>query len=313
MRFSEFLVESNNQFYTDIKDVKEWLSLNNIKGNSFINEDLSVEIEGDITIETSVNGKLPVKFGKVSGIFGVTTSAQLVSLIGSPWKCSIFSITNCKTIKTLEGAPSEFSVLMGRNTGIENLKGLPKEKCGELDFGDCSSLTSLEGCSRTVTKMMLMNCHKLKSLVGGPEYVNETFNLSSCDLRSLEGSPIRVHGSYGLSGNKNLTSLEGITRNIGENLVLGDLPKIKSLKNIHKIIDHVGNVEFGDYFFDMLGVILIADRITWIQFMSTRTGIYLDNKRIATILSKYAGKGRDGVMKAQQDLIDANLERVAHL
>ena len=50
--------------------VEAWLKLNNIK-NYTVNEDLSVDVAGDVSLLELNIVELPVKFRTVSGNFGV--------------------------------------------------------------------------------------------------------------------------------------------------------------------------------------------------------------------------------------------------
>jgi hypothetical protein len=43
------------------------------------------------------------------------------------------------------------------------------------------------------------------------------------------------------------------------------------------------------------------------------TRVYLDNEQVAKILNRHLGKGRAGMLMAQEELIDAGLEECARL
>jgi len=43
------------------------------------------------------------------------------------------------------------------------------------------------------------------------------------------------------------------------------------------------------------------------------TEVYLDNKQVKEILNRHLGKGRAGMLMAQEELIDAGLEEFAQL
>lgn len=117
------------------------------------------------------------------------------------WKSTkCFDCSNCKSLKSLEGAPKEikFDFDCSRCNSLKSLKGAPKEVGGNFSCSFCYSLESLKGCPEKVGgNFSCSHCHSLTSLKGVPEKVEGYFNCSYCqNLKSLEGSPRKVNAEF---------------------------------------------------------------------------------------------------------------------
>ena len=123
--------------------------------NYTINDDGSVDVDGNVRLYGELLTKLPLKFGKVTGYFNCSNN-QLISLEGSPhWVGNHFDCDNNKitsldgsphwvggnfdcsrnNLKTLEGGPEV--VINGyycRNNNLNNFKGFPEDFDGYTDF-----------------------------------------------------------------------------------------------------------------------------------------------------------------------------------
>jgi len=136
-----------------------------------------------------------------------------------------------------------------------------------------------------------------------------TFRMIDCGLTSLKGFPRVMHGVeswVNCSTNKELTSLEGITRSAYEIVFTGT--GIKSLKNIHKQIDECDRIFISDVERDMLGVILIPG-LNHLKYKDKN----VNTTKAVNIISKYLGKGKAGVLEAQTELEESDLEEFASL
>ena len=150
--------------------------------------------------------------------------------------------------------------------------------------------------------------NRLTSIEGAPSHVDGYFNCASNELTSLEGAPSRVDGNFDCAYNK-LTSLEGAPSHVGGDFYCHN-NKLTSLKDVHK---HVTEIKGEFYAFKnpinshVLGLLLIKGV----------TGVHLDNKqveeKVEEILNSYLGKGRVGMLMAQEELIEAGLEEFAQL
>lgn len=73
---------SMSEFLSNKNDIKRWLDKYKIK-NYIINDDLSVDANGDIDISNQDLEVIPVKFGKVTGSFWCSHN-KLINLEGAP-------------------------------------------------------------------------------------------------------------------------------------------------------------------------------------------------------------------------------------
>jgi len=152
------------------------------------------------------------------------------------------------------------------------------------DF-NCSfnRLTSLEGAPSHVGGHFYCNDNELTSLEGAPSHVGGNFNCSYSELPSLEGAPSHVGGNFNCSYSE-LPSLKDVHKHIAE--IKGVLCAIEN-----PISSHV------------LGLLLIKGV----------TKVRLDNGQVEEILNRHLGKGRAGMLMAQEELIEAGLEEFAQL
>ena len=146
-----------------------------------------------------------------------------------------------------------------------------------------NELTSLEGAPRHVGGKFSCSTNKLTSLKGAPEYVGGLIDCSTNKLTSLEGAPIRCGGIY-CNNNDTLTSLKDIHKHVKE--INGYFKAV-----VNPIKSHV------------LGLLLIKG-ITLIN---------LKHAQVEEILNRHLGKGRAGMLMAQEELIEAGLEEFAQL
>lgn len=173
-------------------------------------------------------------------------------------------------------------------------------------YGDktFTRLTSLKGCPNHITGDFYCNDNEIDTLIGGPSIVDGDFICNRNNLTTLEGSPEKVGASFFCPENR-LTSLKGITKNIGQSLNCSN-NSIASLKGVHEHVTSVGSVFFATenpIKSHVLGLMLIKDL----------KQIRLDNKQVEEILNRHLGKGRAGMLEAQEELIDAGLEEFAQL
>jgi len=132
-----------------------------------INNDWSVDIDGDVFLYNEGLTKLPIKFNHVSGNFN----------------CSKNNLT------TLEGSPQS----VGGNfwcdgNELTSLYGVPKSVGGYFDCSD-NNLTTLEGGPQSVGGDFYCDDNRLTTLEGAPKSVGYDFNCSLNKILTFEGSP----------------------------------------------------------------------------------------------------------------------------
>jgi len=151
--------------------------------------------------------------------------------------------------------------------------------------------------------IFLCSNNKLTSLAGAPSHVGGSFYCSSNELTSLEGAPSHVGGDFSCSVNQ-LTSLEGAPSHVGS--FYCSYNKLTSLKDVHK---HIAEMKGALYASDNP----IKSHVLGLLLIKGVTEVYLDNKQVKEILNRHLGKGRAGMLMAQEELIDAGLEEFAQL
>jgi len=134
--------------------------------NYIINEDGTVDVEGDADLEHKRLKQLPLRFGNMTGNFNCFDN-DLTSLEGSPtiiggdFYCSINMLTS------LEGSPTSVggNFRCGYN-GLTSLVGAPTAVGGSF-YCDENQLTTLEGAPVTIGGDLICSYNKLISTYSG--------------------------------------------------------------------------------------------------------------------------------------------------
>ena len=123
--YKSYKIFENNQ--TD-EEIHELCRKYNIE-NYTINEDKSIDVDGNVDLYYKNLTKLPLNFRNVSGGFG----------------CSL------NNLETLEGAPETVgSYFSCGDNNLETLKGSPRRVGGDFECGGNKNLMSLEGITPTI-------------------------------------------------------------------------------------------------------------------------------------------------------------------
>lgn len=113
-----------NVEYNPKKKIISWLNRMRIK-NYVINDDLTVDVKGNVNLKDKDLTEIPIKFNTVNGYFSCATNL-LTSLIGSPEIVDDFFSCTWNSLTTLIGGPK---IVKHRyyclNNQLENLNGLP--------------------------------------------------------------------------------------------------------------------------------------------------------------------------------------------
>jgi len=155
--------------------------------NYTFNDDLSIDVNGNVDLSYMGLTKISIVFRNVSGDFDCSNN-KLTSLLGCPK--TVLGYLNCSfnNLTSLEGG----SGTVGGNFHCYNNK-----------------LTSLEGGPGAVGVNFICSSNKLVSLEGSPETIGGNFYCYENKLTSLEGGPKTVGGDFNCHHNM-LTSLDGI-------------------------------------------------------------------------------------------------------
>jgi hypothetical protein len=175
---------------------------------------------------------------------------------------------------------------------VKSLGDLIDPKTDKYYTGEISVTGSVNIGASLITKLPV----KFGS-VGG------SFSCYNNRLTSLHGAPSSVGGDVFCNHN-NLTSLQGAPSSIGGSFFGGE-NKLTSLEGIHKLIKKIG----GGFYCNSnpiksggIGLILIEGL----------TQIGADPPAFK-IIRKYLGQGKKGLLRCQDELIDAGYEEFARL
>jgi hypothetical protein len=117
--------------------------------NYTINPDGSIDVNGDVNLNSDVLIKLPLNFNKVTGHFDCCDN-NLTTLEGSPREVGSYFDCSYNQLNTLEGSPTEVGGYFNCGTNkLTTLEGGPKEVGGNF-YCHSNQLTSLEGGPKEV-------------------------------------------------------------------------------------------------------------------------------------------------------------------
>ena len=157
------LVDKTDEY---IKDEIEKFLKENYNGTIKISQ----KPNADGKYEVSSTGNIRVKNRNTTSL---TNGVFIWTIVDGP-----FSVINCNSLKSLEGAPETFG--------------------GDFNCTDCDSLISLKGAPKKVGRNFnCSECTSLKSLEGAPKKVGGNFYCHSCNsLKSLDGAPKEIGGNF---------------------------------------------------------------------------------------------------------------------
>lgn len=137
-----------SQFFKTREETEVWLKEMGVE-NYTINEDLTVDVDGDVTLYKKNLASLPVTFGKVSKNFDCTYN-QLTSLKGGPQSIGNDFICSENKLTSLENAPQSVGgdFYCSANQ-LASLVGSPIFVGGHFDCSD-NQLVNLKGVPQSV-------------------------------------------------------------------------------------------------------------------------------------------------------------------
>jgi hypothetical protein len=139
------LIAETTQLTVGRSEIEEWLRENSIYDYR-INDDLTVDIRGDLIFNFSQIKRIPFQFGIVSGKY--VCAHRLLTLEGSPRRVEgDLSISHISELTSLKGAPEYVGrdLIFGNCHRVKSLVGAPKEIGGDFTISNASSLESLAG------------------------------------------------------------------------------------------------------------------------------------------------------------------------
>ena len=127
----------------DKVSIENWLKKYEVE-NYTINEDMSIDVDGDVDLTDSSLIEIPVKFRSVSGSFYCYNNL-LTSLEGCPEVVNNDFYCYGNQLTSLLGGPKKVGDFSCSGNLLTSLEGCPIEVVGDFYCYD-NRLTSLEGC-----------------------------------------------------------------------------------------------------------------------------------------------------------------------
>jgi hypothetical protein len=149
--------------------------------NYTINEDGSIDVDGNVDLSFSNLSKLPLKFVRVTGSF----------------------VCRFNQLTTLEGCPKQVGgSFTCDNNKLTTLEGCPKEVGGGF-YCDDNQITTLLGCPEYVRGNFWCFNNKLTTLEGCPGVVGGNFDccLNQLTIINSELESVKVRGEFRMSSN----------------------------------------------------------------------------------------------------------------
>jgi len=179
--YESILLENQNTNNIDLELLKSC-----IKGTYTINDDGSIDVNGNVELNNKNLTKIPFKFRNVRGGFFCSNN-QLTSLDGAPNNVGGYFYCNNNQLTTLDGVPNTV---------------------GGGFYCNNNQLTSLGGAPNNVGGDFCCYGNQLTSLEGAPNTVGGNFHCYYNQLTTLKGAPNTVGGSFYCYGNSNLSYSE---------------------------------------------------------------------------------------------------------
>jgi len=151
---------------TNTSEIEAICNEYNIK-NYNINDDGSIDVDGDVDLFNKGLKVLPLKFRKVSGDFHCSYN-QLISLEGAPQSIGGNFYCNYSKLTSLESAP--------------------KRVGGDFECGS-NKLTTLEGAPQRVDGNFYCSYNQLTTLEGVPQRMGEYFSCNNNNLKNIDYLP----------------------------------------------------------------------------------------------------------------------------
>ncbi len=233
-KINKKIYDDNDSYVTRFDGLNEVeiLDLLRIK-NYKLNDDGTIDVNGDVDLSQINISKLPLKFGRVTGSFDCSEN-KLVSLEGSPIFVGVDFKCDNNQLTTMDHCPTK----VGRDiwcyyNKLKSLEGCPTEVSGNFFCGN-NQISSLKGCPTKVGGNFACSYNLLTSLVGCPSEVGGgDFSCNDNLLTILDGISKGVKKLN--CDNNQLVSLIGCTSKIKKISCKNN--KLTSLKGSPKILE----------------------------------------------------------------------------
>ncbi len=147
---------------TDIKLIVGFCESNKIT-NYKINDDGSIDVNGNVEFSLKYHSKIPIKFNKVTGYFIISYSkyTKLQSLENSPREVGRYFNCSNLQLQSLKGSPDYIGEhFLCYNNNLTTLNYYPKFVGGKFECVN-NPLESLDGYTGDYNKLLCDNKEKL--------------------------------------------------------------------------------------------------------------------------------------------------------
>jgi len=211
--------------------------------NYTINNDLSIDVNGNVDLSSRNLEYLPLRFNYVSSYFSCYDN-ELKTLEGCPQKIGSFFSCGINELKTLKGSPQT----VGRGfycfkNELKTLEGCPQIVNGDFDCSD-NKLESLEGSPKTVGVDFYCYKNELKDLEHFPEVsgtIDIEDNIVYClvytfiENEETDSFMIEDFIDYEIVRNRDTVMLDRLQTFIRDNDL--EMPNLNKIKEHYKIIE----------------------------------------------------------------------------
>jgi len=211
-------------------------------GNYTINDDLSIDVNGDVELDSKNLKYLPLKFNYIGGGFYCPYNVELKSLEGCPQTVNGDFYCYYNKLKSLEGCPQTVNGdFYCFNNNLKTLKGCPQTVNGNFSC-DNNELKSLKGCPQTVNGNFGCKDNELKDLEHFPEVngridikKNPVYLLLYTFIEKADSFMIEDFIDYEIVRNRDTVMLDRLQTFI-EGFDL-EMPNLEEIKKHYKIIE----------------------------------------------------------------------------
>ena len=215
----EIFESASPNFPTTREEVIELCERYRIK-NYTINDDLSIDVDGDVNLSYGNLEYLPLKFNYVSGNFYCNNNA-LESLEGSPQTVGGYFFCFENELKSLEGCPKTVGDgFYCSNNELKTLKGSPQTVGGSFYCFD-NDLTDLEYFPEVNGEIFLG--------------INKISHLVHSFIKNADSFMIEDFNDYEIVRNRDTVMLDRLQTFIRDNDL--EMPDLEPIKNHYKIIE----------------------------------------------------------------------------
>jgi hypothetical protein len=168
--------------HQSIDGVLQYLCLEYNITNYTINDDGSIDVDGDVDLSNNGLTKIPLKFRNVSGDFNCDRN-QLASLEGAPLSVGGYFSCEYNNLTSLEGSPTSIGGdfdCVGNN--IASLEGAPQSVGGQFNCGD-NIIYDIWELLQDFDKIEVLNDYDpLREIDGKPHVVIDRLNNFLMDI-----------------------------------------------------------------------------------------------------------------------------------